>query len=98
VIKLKKFSWLSYCSLILSVFPLPFFFAMIYRLIKLHFYFGLSLIVLSIILSLVFGIMAIVKKSEKNILAGVAIYIALFSAGALVVLLMLGQTFNPPAV
>lgn len=71
---------------------------MIYGLIIIQFYFGLSVAFLSIILSLVLGIMAIAKKTEKSILAGIAIYIALFSAGALIILTMLGETFNPPNV
>ncbi|WP_456274732.1 hypothetical protein [Bacillus sp. AK031] len=95
---MKKFSWLSYWSLILSILPIPFLFAMMYELIRIHPQFGLSLVWLSIILSLVFGIMAIVKKTEKNILAGIAIYIALFSAGTVIFLFMMAQTFNPPNV
>ncbi|RIW32029.1 hypothetical protein D3H55_14230 [Bacillus salacetis] len=93
---MKTFSWLSCWSLILSIFPLPFFIAILYRFIRIGFYSGLALVVLSIILSLVFAVMAITKKTEKNILAGVAIYIALFSAGTLVFIAMMGQTFNPP--
>ncbi|MGD6968738.1 hypothetical protein ACQCVP_20170 [Rossellomorea vietnamensis] len=93
---MKKFSWLSYWSLLLSVFPVPFFFAVLYRLIRIDIYFVLSLIALSIILSVVFGVMAFVKKTEKNILAGIAIYIALFSAGIVIVIMMLGQMGNPP--
>ncbi|RIW32062.1 hypothetical protein D3H55_14425 [Bacillus salacetis] len=93
---MKKFSWLSYWSLTFSVLPIPFFFAMLYGLIRINVYLGLSLIALSIILSLVFGIMAFVKKTEKNILAGIAIYIALFSAGVVVMIIMLGQMGNPP--
>ncbi|WP_113927567.1 hypothetical protein [Bacillus sp. P14.5] len=93
---MKKFSWLSYWSLIFSVLPIPFFFAMLYELIRINGYFGFSLIALSIILSLVFGIMAFIKSTEKNILAGVAIYIALFSAGVVVIILLLGQMGNQP--
>ncbi|TYR74386.1 hypothetical protein FZC79_14985 [Rossellomorea vietnamensis] len=93
---MKQFSWLSYWSLLLSVFPVPFFFAILYRLIRIDIYFGLSLIALSIIVSVVFGVMAFVKKTEKNILAGIAIYIALFSAGIVIVIMMLGQMGNPP--
>ncbi|MGD7024645.1 hypothetical protein FZC79_15030 [Rossellomorea vietnamensis] len=93
---MKKFSWLSYWSLLLSVFPVPFFFAILYRLIRIDIYFSLSLIALSIILSVVFGVIAFVKKTEKNILAGIAIYIALFSAGIVIVIMMLGQMGNPP--
>ncbi|MGD6804422.1 hypothetical protein [Rossellomorea aquimaris] len=93
---MKKFSWLSYWSLLLSFFPVPFFFAILYRLIRIDIYFALSLIALSIILSVVVGVMAFVKKTEKNILAGIAIYIALFSAGIVIVIMMLGQMGNPP--
>ncbi|WP_456274735.1 hypothetical protein [Bacillus sp. AK031] len=93
---MKKFSWLSYWSLILSIFPIPFFFAMVYGLIIIHFYFGLSVAFLSIILSLILGIKAVFKQTEKNILAGIAIYIALFSAGALVILYGLSFLGNSP--
>lgn len=95
---LKNFSWLSYWSIILSIFPIPFFFVMLYELININGYFGLSLIALSVILSLVSGVMAIVKKTENNILAVIAICLALLSAGVVVGILMLGQMFNSPNV
>lgn len=93
---LKKFSWLSYWSLILSIFPIPFFFVLLYELTSINGYFGLFLIALSIILSLVFGIMALFRKTEKNILAVLSISFALLSAGVMGIILMLGQMGNLP--
>ncbi|GAA0504449.1 hypothetical protein GCM10008986_34990 [Salinibacillus aidingensis] len=88
---MREFSWLSYWSLLLSIFPIPFLFAMMYALIRIHPYLGFFLISLSIILSLVFGFIAIFKDTEKNALAVMAIIISFGSGVFFAFLLMMAQ-------
>ncbi|RCW62135.1 hypothetical protein [Saliterribacillus persicus] len=78
---MNRFSWLSYGSLLLSIFSVPFFYALVYELIRIDPYFGFFLILLSIILSLIFGFIAIAKGTEKNSMATLAIIIS-FGSGA----------------
>ncbi|WP_147269790.1 hypothetical protein [Saliterribacillus persicus] len=76
---MKKYSWLSYCSFVLSLFPIPFLFGMMYAVIRIHPSLGFFLISLSIILSLLLGLIALFKRTEKNALALVAIIISFWS-------------------
>ncbi|MDL4840208.1 hypothetical protein [Aquibacillus rhizosphaerae] len=92
---MKKFSWLSYGSFLLGVFSMPFFFALIYGLIRIHPYFGFFLVSLSIILSLIFGFIAISKDTEKNSIATLAIIISFGSGAFFVFGLLMSQMGSP---
>ncbi|WP_167751515.1 hypothetical protein, partial [Lentibacillus salicampi] len=89
-------SWLSYWSLLLSIFPVPFLFAMMYALIRIHPDFGIFLIWLSIIVSLIFGFIAIFKGTEKNALAIIAIIISFGSGAFIAFVSMMAQMGDPP--
>ncbi|MDL4839446.1 hypothetical protein [Aquibacillus rhizosphaerae] len=91
---MKKFSWRSYWSLFLSVFSITFFITMLYGL-RIHPYFGFFLVVLSIILSLIFGFIAISKDTEKKNIAILAIIIA-FGSGAFFVFAFLMSQMSGP--
>ncbi|WP_117149136.1 hypothetical protein [Paraliobacillus zengyii] len=92
---MKNFSWISYWSLLLSIFSMPFFFALIYGLIRIHPDFGFFLVSLSIILSLIFGFIAIFKDTEKNSIAILAIIIAFGSGAFFVFALLMSQMSGP---
>ncbi|WP_143804840.1 hypothetical protein [Paraliobacillus ryukyuensis] len=92
---MKKFSWLSYWSLILSIFSMPFLFALIYGIIRIHPYFGYFLVSLSIILSLIFGFMAISKSMERNSLATLTIIISIGSGAFFIFALLMSQMSGP---
>ncbi|WP_186580230.1 hypothetical protein [Aquibacillus kalidii] len=92
---MKKFTWISYWSLFLSVFSMPFFFALLYGLIRIHPDFGFFLVSLSIVLSLILGFIAISKKTEKNSIATLAIIIS-FGSGAFFVFVLLMSQMGAP--
>ncbi|MDL4842404.1 hypothetical protein [Aquibacillus rhizosphaerae] len=92
---MKNFSWRSYWSLFLSIFSMPFLFALMYGLIRIHPYFGFFLVSLSIIVSLIFGVIAVFKDTEKNSLAVLAIIIAFGSGAFFVFALLMSQMSGP---
>ncbi|AKG03407.1 hypothetical protein AAV35_000500 [Salimicrobium jeotgali] len=88
---MKRFTWLSYGSILLSIIPLFLFYGAIHFYFKIDFTILLIITFSFLILSIICGSIALFKRTERNPLAIIAILISISGGVVIGFLLMMAQ-------